>query len=87
MCFPVASSASGGLTPAAPDYANRWRWPRPVRYRCSYLLAEGALLVRNGAGHLSLWFDVAGDTGPRFLAPARRGGLCRTRLCRDVNLV
>nr|WP_308823949.1 hypothetical protein [Sodalis praecaptivus] len=54
------------------------------------LPAEGALLVRNGAGHLSLWFDVAGDTGPRltpiftynvtldagarFLAPARRGG-------------
>lgn len=54
------------------------------------LPVEGALLVRDGAGHLSLWFDTARDTGPqltpiltyavtldagaRLLAPARRGG-------------
>ncbi|WP_376775528.1 hypothetical protein [Candidatus Sodalis endolongispinus] len=48
------------------------------------------MLVRDGAGHLSLWFDATGDTGlrltpiltyavtldagARLLAPARRGG-------------
>ncbi|WP_406705272.1 hypothetical protein [Sodalis sp.] len=60
------------------------------------LPAEGALLVRNGAGQLSLWFDVAGDTGPRLtpiftynvtLDAGAPGRLCRARFCRDVNLV
>ncbi|WP_041867094.1 hypothetical protein [Sodalis glossinidius] len=87
ICSPVVSSVSG-------------RWPLAAAGPLSLFMlpVEGALLVRDGDGHLSLWFDAARDDGPQLTpiltyavtlddGAGAPGWFRRTRRRGTVNLV